>query len=201
MSNLTDGKDESAAHEDAKLVLAARGGQLAAFDALVTRYQRRATAVAYRLLSNMDDALEVTQDGFLRAYEKLASLSQPERFGPWLLRIISNLALNRRRYRSLRKAGSLDASADGDEDSSPMALSDPKAVQPEQAASAGDVQRLLDAGMADLPEMQRKALLLFCVEQLPQKEIAEMLDCSVEAVKWHVFTARKKLKDKLKDYL
>jgi len=185
--------------DDAKLVAAARRGELRAFDALVARYQRQATSVAYRLLSNMDDALEVTQDAFLRAYEKLGSLSKAERFGPWLLRIVSNLALNKRRSRALRRAVPLDAGDDDDRhDVNPV---DKAAIQPEDAASAQDVQRLLKQAIAELPEMQQQALIMFCIEQLPQKDIAQALGCSVEAVKWHVFTARKKMKDKLKDYL
>lgn len=185
--------------DDAKLVAAARRGELSAFDDLVARYQRQATSVAYRLLSNMDDALEVTQDAFLRAYEKLGSLTKAERFGPWLLRIVSNLALNKRRSRALRRAIPLDA---GDDDSGrDLQPVDTSAIQPDEAASAQDVQRLLKAAIAELPEMQQKALIMFCIEQLPQKDIAQTLGCSVEAVKWHVFTARKKMKDKLKDYL
>lgn len=63
--------------EDAELVAAVLQGQLPAFDELVGRYQRKATAVAYRLLGNRDDAMEVVQDAFLRAYEKLGTLSAP----------------------------------------------------------------------------------------------------------------------------
>lgn len=186
--------------DDGELVRMARKGQLDAFDQLVGRYQRQATAVAYRLLNNMDDALEIVQDAFLNAYDKLESLSQAGRFGPWFLRIVSNLALNRRRARMLRKAASLDAD-DEDQGISEAYLADERQEGPEAAASAKDVQRLISEGLQDLPEMQRQALLLFSVENRPQKEVAEILGCSVEAVKWHVFTARKKLKDKLKDYL
>ncbi len=63
------------------------------------------------------------------------------------------------------------------------------------------MRRLIGESIEELPEMQRQALVLFSIAELPQKEVASMLGCSVEAVKWHVFTARKKLKDKLKDYL
>jgi len=186
--------------DDARLVAAARRGELSAFDTLVVRYQRQATAVAYRLLNNMDDALEISQDAFLRAYEKLASLDKTERFGPWLLRIVSNLALNKRRSRALRRGVSLDTAHD-DEDGGPMQPVDKSAVAPDEAASANDVRRLMNQVIAELPDMQRKALVMFCIEQLPQKDIAKTLECSVEAVKWHVFTARKKLKERLKDYM
>ena len=202
MSNATEGKGEPPqAPDDGKLVVAARRGELGAFDTLVGRYQRQATSVAYRLLNNMDDAMEVTQDAFLQAFDKLATLSKPDRFGPWLMRITSNLALNRRRWRSLRKSIPLEGVAEGDEDRGEMQLSDPSAVMPDQAASAEDVKKIMADVIAELPEMQRQALMMFCIDELPQKEIAQTLGCSVEAVKWHVFTARKKLKERLKDYL
>ena len=187
--------------DDGELVLAARKGELAAFDRLVKRYQRKATAVAFRLLNNLDDALEVTQDAFLNAYGKLNSLSEPERFGSWLLRIVSNLALNRRRARTLRKTASLDAGSDEQDGRADMDIADEDAIAPDEAASAEDVRGIIDQALAELPEMQRQALVLFSVEHMPQKEVAQVLGCSVEAVKWHVFTARKKLKDRLKDYL
>ena len=187
--------------DDAKLVAAARRGELSAFDALVKRYQRQATSVAYRLLNNMDDALEVTQDAFLKAYEKLDSLDKTERFGPWLLRIVSNLALNKRRSRSLRLQNRVSLDAGDDGDGGPIQVADKSAVAPDEAASATDMKRIMNQAIAELPDMQRKALIMFSIEQLPQKDIAKTLECSVEAVKWHVFTARKKLKERLKDYM
>lgn len=187
--------------DDAELVGAVLRGQLSAFDVLVERYQRQATAVAYRLLNNRDDAMEVVQDAFLRAYEKLDSLSHPERFAGWFMRTVSNLALNRRRSRALRRGASLEELAEAGEGRGGLVPPDPRASSPEEVAAAGDLRRLIGEGIDELPEMQRQALVLFSIAKLPQKEVASLLGCSVEAVKWHVFTARKKLKDKLKDYL
>jgi len=186
---------------DARCVGSALRGDLAAFDELVERYQRRATAVAYRLLNNRDDAMEVVQDAFMKAFDKLTSLSCPRRFGPWLMRIVSNLALNRRRSRALRRAASLEQIADGREGRGDLSLLDGRAESPEAAASAREVRRLIAQGIEELPDVQRQALVLFSIGKMPQKDVAEMLGCSVEAVKWHVFTARKKLKEQLKDYL
>src|SRR5881628_3818594 len=77
---------------DAQLVAQALAGRKAAFDELIRRYQRQAVAVSYRLLGNTNDALEVTQDAFLKAYASLATLEKPEAFGGWLMRIVSNLS-------------------------------------------------------------------------------------------------------------
>jgi len=185
---------------DAQLVRASKRGDLTAFEGLVERYQRRATAVAYRLLSNREDAMDVVQDAFLRAYSQLDSLVKPARFGAWLLRIVSNLSLNFRRARALRRTDSLDAPAD-DEFRGGMSRPDPGAVNPAAEASASEVKQRLAEAIERLPNLQRQALVLFAIEKLPQKEIAKMLGSSVEAVKWHVFAARKKLKEQFKDYL
>jgi len=167
---------------------------------LVERYQRRATAVSYRLLSNREVAMDVVQDSFLKAFDKLDTLTQPGRFGPWLMRIVSNLSLNFRRSRALRRTDTLD-NPDGElahgRDSQP----DPAMPEPSEQVSAREVGKLLDQAIRRLPEMQRQALVLFSIEKLPQKEVAEMLGCSVEAIKWHVFSARKKLKEQFKDLL
>ena len=186
---------------DAECVRLALRGELTAFDELVGRYQRRATAVAFRLLNNRDDALEVVQDAFLKAYDRLAALKKPERFGAWLMTIVSNLSLNRRRGRALRRATSLDQLGDSDEGRGGANLPDAGIEAPDAALAAADAKAAIDAAIAELPEVQRQTLVMFTMAHMPQKEIAEALGCSVEAVKWHVFTARKKLKEKLKDYL
>ena len=188
--------DARPAPEDSELVRSTMRGDLSAFEALVGRYQRRATAIAFRMLSNREDAMDVVQDAFLKAYDKLSSLSTPGRFGPWLLRIVSNLSLNFRRSRALRKAESLET-PDDQHAHGRMNRPDKRASDPPAEASAHEMSGLMAEAIDELPEMQRRALILFAIEQLPQKEIAGMLSCSVEAVKWHVFTARKKLKERL----
>ena len=179
----------------------AQRGDLPAFDALVRRFQRQAVGVAYRLLNNMDDAMEVSQDALLKSFDKLKTLSKPSQFGPWLMRIVSNLALNRRRSRALRAAAPLEASGGDEEDRAELPPADPRAMTPAEIASAGEMEERLERALATLPETQREALVLFSMADIPQKEVARMLGCSVEAVKWHVFTARKKLKEILAEYL
>src|SRR3954454_1200918 len=92
---------------DGQLVTRALDGDRKAFDDLILRYQRQAVAVSYRLLGNTHDALEVTQDAFLKGFTSLASLQKPEAFGGWLMRIVSNLSLNYRRGRKVRQQGQL----------------------------------------------------------------------------------------------
>ena len=184
-----------------QLVRRAQDGDIEAFADLVRQYQRRAVSVAYRLLGNAEDAGDVSQDAFLRAHRHLSQLQDAARFGPWLMRTVSNLALNFRRARAMRSAQPLDDSMVA----SPV-LRNPGTGRP-VVVDGGDgplPEELRDAvteAMGQLPDKQRLALVLFSVEGMPQKEVAEILDCSVELVKWNVFQARKKLKELLAEHL
>src|SRR5438067_10003989 len=93
---------------DGQLVRETLAGKREAFDQLIGKYQRQAVAVSYRLLGNTHDALEVTQDAFLKAFSSLGTLQKPEAFGGWLMRIVSNLSLNFRRGRKTRSQLPLD---------------------------------------------------------------------------------------------
>ena len=198
--------DDPASPSDGTLVERVLGGDRKAFDDLIRKYQRQAVAVSYRLLGNNHDALEVTQDAFLKAFSSLATLQKPEAFGGWLMRIVSNLSLNYRRSRKTRQgqlplddllgsteAGQSDAAGGSDW----MAQSG----DPVRRLESEEMGRRLQKALQELPEKQRLAIVMFAIEGRPQKEVAETLECSVEAVKWHVFQGRKKLKDLLKGYL
>jgi RNA polymerase sigma-70 factor (ECF subfamily) len=190
-----DGMDPE--HSDAEAVVQTRQGDTAAFDRLIERYQRRAVAVSYRLLGNLDDALEVCQDAFLRAFRSLDTLQEPARFGVWLLRIVSNLSLNHRRAR--RPAIPLSAEdEDGGTIEQGLAAGGGAETDTLQAA---ELRQAISEAVEALPPQQRLALVLFAIEAIPQKEVAEIMQCSVEMVKWNVFQARKTLKTKLAEYL
>jgi RNA polymerase sigma-70 factor, ECF subfamily len=181
---------------DGQLVLAAQGGDRSAYDTLIRRYQRQAVAVSYRLLGNSQDALEVTQDAFLKGFTNLRTLQKPEAFAGWLMRIVSNLSLNYRRGRRSRLAVPLEDLLVGSEPAG-----EPAADDPERQLQSREMGEQLQKALAQLPEKQRLAIVMFTLQECPQKEVAEAMDCSVEAVKWHVFQGRKKLKELLKDYL
>jgi RNA polymerase sigma-70 factor, ECF subfamily len=185
-----------AADADVELVRRTIAGDRRAFDELIRRYQRQAVAVSYRLLGDTHDAMEVTQDAFLKSFTNLRTLKNPEAFAGWLMRIVSNLSLNYRRGRKTRTQLRLD-DALGSTDGPPA----PQNSDPLRSAQGGELGARLHKALAQLPEKQRTAIVMFTIEQLPQKQIAQTLGCSVEAVKWHVFQGRKKLKELLKDYI
>jgi len=190
-----------AAPADAELVRQTLSGKRAAFDVLVERYQRRATSVAYRLLGNIHDALEVCQEAFIRAFRNLESLEDAQRFGPWLMRIVTNLSLNFRRSRGPRLSFEDCLLGEDESREERVADADYSEDRPGAKLAAAELQAKVQAALATLPPQQRTALVLFSIEQMPQKEVAEILDCSIEAVKWHVFQARKKMKEQLADFL
>jgi len=196
---------EEAAIEDARLVSVVLDGDATAYDDLVRRYQRRAVAVAYRLLGNSHDAADVAQDAFLRGFKGLSSLADHRRFGPWLMRIVSNLSLNYRRSRQTgvaRRAVALDDVIEGpDEFRSTTGQAKGGGVSPVAHALSGELQGKVGEAIDRLPEKQRLALILYSIEGLPQKQVADIMECSVELVKWNVFQARKTLKKDLADYL
>jgi RNA polymerase sigma-70 factor (ECF subfamily) len=191
---------------DIPLVTAAQAGDRNAFDQLIRKYQRQAVAVSYKLLGNTNDALEVTQDAFLKAYTSLKTLEKPGAFGGWLMRIVSNLSLNYRRSRKTRQSvpladvlepqggGTTESHGGGSEWMS-------TSTDPVHGLEGKELGAKLKEALAKLPEKQRLAIIMFTIDEMPQKQVAESLGCSVEAVKWHVFQGRKKLKELLKDVL
>jgi len=190
--------------DDAKLAMAAASGDREAFDELVLRYQRKAVGVAMRLLGNVDSAMEVTQEAFLRAYQALGQLKDPQRFGPWLMRIVSNQALNYRRSHRHDPRIYLGAPAERDDESdrpsSGLQL-ETNEPQPHEHAAGAEMADLLQGAMDELPDHLRTPLVLFAVEKLPQKEIAEAMGCSLQTVKWSVFEARRRLRKRLEKNL
>jgi RNA polymerase sigma-70 factor (ECF subfamily) len=191
---------------DGQLVEQCLAGDLKAFDELIRRYQRQAVAVSYRLLGNTQDALEVTQDAFLKAFTSLNTLQKPQAFGGWLMRIVSNLSLNYRRSRKTRHQVPLAEvlGPTGTEQSEQHSAGSEwmaRSGDPVRGIESREMGVRLKEALAQLPEKQRLAIVMFTIDEMPQKQVAEALNCSVEAVKWHVFQGRKKLKELLKEHL
>lgn len=172
-----------------ELVTRSQTGDRCAFDLLVRYHQDRAMQAAVRILADVHEASEAVQDGFVSAWLKIKHLKDPEKFGPWLLRIIVNAANDRLRRivrRKMRFSESIHLENAGIDD---------------RSAQASDLESAIQAAMSRLSKVQARAIALFGIEDLSHKEVAEILDCSPQAARWHVFQARKKLKLLLQDYL
>jgi len=183
---------------DHDVVLRARGGDPAAFEALVRHFQDRVHALAYRLTYDRELARDITQDVFLRLYEKFDRYDPSQPFTPWFLRLASNYALNARQRAKLRKTHSLDAPLGGDEDGLRPDPPDPEqATAPEQAA-ASEERRAIRAAVRDLPDKYAGVVALYYLEGLGVKAIGERLEMPVGTVKIRLHRARDILREALR---
>jgi RNA polymerase sigma-70 factor (ECF subfamily) len=175
----------------------ARQGDRAAFGALVRRYQRRVYATALHILGNHRDADDVVQETFVRAHRGLASFDGRSDVFTWLYRIAVNTALNHvrsaRRSTALADAGAAEAEHAGGR---PEALGAPVRTPAEELALSQDVRRVLGM-VAELSPSLRVTLVLATVEQLPYKQIAELLEVPEGTVAWRVNEARRILRERL----
>lgn len=171
---------------DATLVLRARLGDAGAFEELVRRHMRKAYLTALSQLGDVAAAEDVTQDALIAALERLDDCREPEHFAAWLIRIARNKAHNYRRRERVRQALPLLA-AEGRASKS----------DPAQDAVRGELrEQLLDA-LGTLTERQREVVYLFDVEGLRHAEIARLLGLKEGNVRYHVFQARRALREKL----
>jgi RNA polymerase sigma-70 factor (ECF subfamily) len=175
----------------------ARQGDRDAFGRLVQRYQRRVYATALHILGNHSDADDAAQEAFVRAYRGLSSFDGRADFFTWLYRITINTALNSlrsdKRGAALNQKGNTEAQHVGGR---PEALGQ-MAVDPEQQAlQSGEVARVLLA-VSQLSASLRVTLVLATVEEMPHKQIAEILEIPEGTVAWRVNEARRLLKQRL----
>ncbi len=175
----------------------ARKGDRDAFGRLVERYQRRVYAAALHILGNHGDADDATQEAFIRAYRGLATFDGRADFFTWLYRITVNTALNAlrsgKRGAALHNRGGAEAAHIGGR---PEALGQVAPTPAQHAQHVGDVARVL-AAIAELSESLRVTLVLATVEELPHKQIAEILEIPEGTVAWRVNEARRLLRAKL----
>ncbi|MBM3859175.1 MAG: sigma-70 family RNA polymerase sigma factor [Verrucomicrobia bacterium] len=192
---------ESVSSTDRELVAQAQGGDDDAFAVLVRRHQGRAVNVAYQLLRNEEDAVEVAQDAFVRMYRSLGGFRGECEFTTWLHQIVVNLARNKRRWwwrHGRERTESLDVpveSGDGEVNRQMAAASDPADVE----LGKLEFVQLLERRMAELPQNLREVLMLRNVEALRYEEIAAVLQCSVGTVKSRIARARDALRAAMKD--
>ena len=168
---------------DSDLVAAAREGSREAFDVIVERHQRQIYQLCYRFAGNHEDASDLAQDVFIRAYRGLHSFKGQAAFGTWLYRIAVNVCLNRVGARA-QKWTTLDAA---DQPDLREERADTKILRGERAAA-------VRAAIARLPKKQRAALILRVYHDLPHDEIAAIVGTSVGAVKANFFHALANLK-------
>lgn len=177
---------EAMTEGDAVLVQRARSGDAAAFEALVRRHLRAAHAVALGVMVDQADAEDICQDAFIAALEQLDALTEPHRFGAWLLRIVRNRALSALRKRRVRATEPLEWAVRSASDSDPA-----------RDAARSALRDRLSVALDTLPEHQRQIVLLHDLEEWKHREIGELLGMPEGTVRHHLFLARRALRERL----
>ena len=185
--------------DDAALIAEAQQGSLSAFDQLVLRHQQTVYAVAVRMLGDRDEAQDVAQDVFVRAYQGLSGFRQEARLSTWLVSITMNLCRNRRRWWARRRrviVASIDDPVDTDEGSVTQQVADP-APLPRETVARREQHRLLMATLQLLDQPEREVIVLRDIQGYSYEEIAQMLGCELGTVKSRLSRARCALRAKL----
>jgi RNA polymerase sigma-70 factor (ECF subfamily) len=185
--------------EESLLVEAARGGDIAAFEALVRRYDRNVFRIAQHITQNREDAEDVVQDAFLKAYQNLGQFQGQSKFYTWLVRIAVNEALMRLRRRRPERMVSIDEDLKTEEDSMPREIAD-WSPNPEQQYTQAELKEILGKTIQGLPPSFRTVFVLRDVEGLSTEETAAALELSVPAVKSRLLRARLQLRERLNKY-
>ena len=187
-SNLTRRQDE--------LVGQARAGDVKSFEALVNLYERRIYQIAYRIVESVQDAEDVLQETFLKAFENLRSFRGESSFYTWIVQIAVNAALQRVNKRRKHPTVSLDDAGEDETSFRPREI----AVweeDPEKLYSNKETQTILETAITALPLIYRTVFLLKDVERLPAEEVAKSLGISVAATKSRLIRARLELRESL----
>lgn len=181
---------------DDDLILAARRGDAEAFSQLVVRYKERAYRAAFAMVRDPDEAMDLTQEAFIKAHCSLKRFRGNSAFYTWLYRILVNLSLDAKRRKGRRKEESYEAALE----TGPVVpeddheRSDPT---PRAALEERETEAMVQAAIEALPEHHRTAVLLREVQDLSYQEIAEVMNCSVGTVMSRLHYARAALREKL----
>src|SRR5438270_3986991 len=192
-------KAEEAITSELALVQAAKKGDLEAFSELVRRYDRNVFRIAQHITHNEEDAQDVVQDAFLKAYQNLEQFQGNSKFYTWLVRIAVNEALMKLRKRRSDKTVSIDEDVETEEGSMPREVAD-WSPNPEQLYGQSELSDILKKTIQGLPPGFRTVFVLRDVEGLSTEETAEMLSLSIPAVKSRLLRARLQLRERLARY-
>lgn len=176
---------------DLQLVAKFKNGDERAFNELVNLYKKQIYFAVLRIVRNSEDAMDVAQDTFVRAYKSIRRFKGDSSFYTWLYRIAINLSLNHVNRNKTKDWQSFDEL--------PQPIRSPK-NNPDHHMERSDLQKLINRAISELPEKQRLIFILRYYEELSHKEIAEILGRSEGAVKANYFHAVKKLQSDLAEY-
>ncbi len=183
-------RQASGGEDDRELVREAQGGSERAFNELVLKYRKNVYLTAVGMIGDADDAEDIAQDVFVKAYESLSLFRGDSAVYTWLYRITVNLCLNRLRKRKVRSFFGLEEVS--------QTLAAPEGAEP---AELQELNKRLRKAISELPEKQRAVFILRHFHELPHADIAQIMDRDVGTIKANYFQAIQKLRAKLGPYV
>jgi RNA polymerase sigma-70 factor (ECF subfamily) len=184
--------------DELKLIERCQNGDTSAFNELVTRYRQRAFAMIYHMVRNEQDAWDLTQDGFLKAWKSINRFRGQSSFYTWLYRILTNITIDWLRKKQIESGAELNDEVDLDV--APGAVTVPhQEVAPGSALTDKEIRARIDEAIARLSPEHRAVVVLREIDGLEYQEIADHIGCSLGTVMSRLFYARKKLQSMLKD--
>jgi RNA polymerase sigma-70 factor (ECF subfamily) len=181
---------------DRELISRAQGGDSAAFEALVYRYDKKVLAMAASYTSNTDDAKDIYQEVFIRVYRALSGFEFRSEFSTWLYRIVTNVCLSHQGRGKSRVFSSIEDLDHSQPDV--QAVPRPTAVSPERHAQNVEISKHIKDAMEHLSPQQRLVFTMKHYQGYKLREIASMMDCAEGTVKKYLFTATEKLRERLR---
>jgi RNA polymerase sigma-70 factor (ECF subfamily) len=192
---MTDRAHSSA--EDPALVRAAQGGDMPAFEELVARHRDKLYARAYSMMRNEEEAVDLSQEAWVKGWQRLRQFQGESSFGTWMTRIVINLCLDQLRKQKRQRAESIeemDEESGGVERHMPVVT-----VNPTEGLERAELRQRIDRALGQLSYEHRTALVLHEFEELEYKEIAKVMGCSIGTVMSRLFYARRKMAALLAD--
>ncbi len=185
---------------DAALVERVRAGDMAAFDELTRKYRQRLYSVVYNMLSNREDALDIVQESFIKAFVNLSSFKGESAFYTWIYRIAVNLSVTFLKRSRMRRFFSFD---NADEKFAPADVMEKLSVENggNRSAMLGELKEKLNEALQTLSIKHRTVVVLYEIEGLSHDEIAEITGASPATVRTRLHYAKQSLRAILKDYI
>jgi RNA polymerase sigma-70 factor (ECF subfamily) len=183
-------------HSDWELVRQCKHGDREAFRELVERYQRKAVAIAFGIVQDREDAMEIAQEAFAKVFTGIQKFKEESSFYTWLYRITVNLAIDRQRQKNRQPLFEREEQGEG-ESAGIESIPDAKEADPYEQVKEKELGERIRAALAELTPAHKAVILLREVEGLSYEEISEVLQCSRGTVMSRLHYARKKLQSRL----
>lgn len=193
------GFGESVAQDDIALVRRCQKGDALAFEQLVIKYRSKVFSMIYGMVQNEQDAWDLAQEGFIKAWRSIHRFKGQASFYTWLYRIVTNVAIDSLRRKGFKKTAEFDddiAATDVAPGSKTVPTPDP---MPHQGLEREEIRQRIEQAISKLSPEHRAVIVMKEIEELQYNEIAEALGCSIGTVMSRLFYARKKLQTLLKD--